>query len=260
MTEVMSGWDSSSTKKTNLDSGATFKQVKAMFIAMCQAVEIPGSSVPTPPTPEPSPPSAPESPDAGFEDGFESGGTGAWNTTFTTSGESVSAGRYTAHDGSYSARFTASGTSSGVENAYLYKDTDLTDVVASGYVRVSSSSSTWLRDDGDRFYVIRLSDGSQTLAMAGVRRQGGSNGWELYAKGSYVTATKTVNADTWYCVEVRYDAAQRLAELYIDGAKVLQLTVNSGGAAATHADFGVISSTNVQDGLTVYGDSFSISG
>ncbi|HJX22929.1 MAG TPA: M14 family zinc carboxypeptidase [Candidatus Bathyarchaeia archaeon] len=38
MTEVMSGWDSSSSKKTSLNSGATFKQVKAMFIAMCEAV------------------------------------------------------------------------------------------------------------------------------------------------------------------------------------------------------------------------------
>jgi predicted deacylase len=38
MTEVMSGWEASSTKKASLDSGATFKQVKAMFIAMCEAI------------------------------------------------------------------------------------------------------------------------------------------------------------------------------------------------------------------------------
>jgi predicted deacylase len=53
LSEIMSGWDSSSTKKTDLDSGNTFKQVKAMFIAMCRAVEV---SSPTPtPTPTPSP-------------------------------------------------------------------------------------------------------------------------------------------------------------------------------------------------------------
>ena len=39
MTEVMSGWDASSSKKTDLERGNTFKQVKAMFIAMCRAVE-----------------------------------------------------------------------------------------------------------------------------------------------------------------------------------------------------------------------------
>jgi len=43
MTEVMSGWDASSSKKANLETGNTFKQVKAMFIAMCQAVEGPSS-------------------------------------------------------------------------------------------------------------------------------------------------------------------------------------------------------------------------
>jgi len=45
LTEVMSGWDATASKKANLESGDTFKQVKAMFIAMCQAVE---SSSPSP--------------------------------------------------------------------------------------------------------------------------------------------------------------------------------------------------------------------
>jgi predicted deacylase len=56
LTEVMSGWDSSSTKRTDLTSGNTFKQVKAM----CQAVESTTTPAPTPtPNPTPSPSSTP---------------------------------------------------------------------------------------------------------------------------------------------------------------------------------------------------------
>ncbi len=40
LTEVMSGWDATATKKANLETGDTFKQVKAMLIAMSQAVEV----------------------------------------------------------------------------------------------------------------------------------------------------------------------------------------------------------------------------
>jgi len=39
LTEVMSGWDATSSKKADLENGNTFKQVKAMFIAMCQAAD-----------------------------------------------------------------------------------------------------------------------------------------------------------------------------------------------------------------------------
>jgi len=38
MTEIKSGWDNSATDKADLNSGNTFKQVKAMFIAMCTAI------------------------------------------------------------------------------------------------------------------------------------------------------------------------------------------------------------------------------
>ena len=37
LSEVMSGWDNSASKRTDLTSGNTFNQVKAMFIAMCTA-------------------------------------------------------------------------------------------------------------------------------------------------------------------------------------------------------------------------------
>jgi predicted deacylase len=39
MTEIMSGWDNSANKRADLDGGNTFKQVKALFIAMCRATE-----------------------------------------------------------------------------------------------------------------------------------------------------------------------------------------------------------------------------
>jgi len=39
ITEVMSGWDATESKKADLESGETFNQMKTMFIAMCQAVD-----------------------------------------------------------------------------------------------------------------------------------------------------------------------------------------------------------------------------
>ncbi|HJX22930.1 MAG TPA: cellulase family glycosylhydrolase [Candidatus Bathyarchaeia archaeon] len=212
----------------------------------------------TTPNPTPSPTPAPTPSDDAFEDNFESGDAGAWSGSSKTSGETVTIGKYTPYQGAYSARFTTSGTSSGTENAYLYENVDpLQKAFAKGYVRIVSSTSSWLRDEGDRFYLIRLSDGTKSLATAGIRRTGSTNRWELYAAGSYVTSSKVVSANSWHSVEIRYDAGQRLAEMYVDGTKVLQLTVNSGGAAATHVDFGILSATNVQAGLTVYGDSLS---
>lgn len=47
MSEVMSGWDSAANKKTALSSGENFQRFRAMFVAMCQAVE----SDDTPPVP-----------------------------------------------------------------------------------------------------------------------------------------------------------------------------------------------------------------
>ena len=43
LTEVMSGWDATETKKTSLESGETYNQVKALFMAMCQAIEVESS-------------------------------------------------------------------------------------------------------------------------------------------------------------------------------------------------------------------------
>ena len=36
--EIMSGWDATSSKKASLDSGTTFKQIEALFVAMCKAI------------------------------------------------------------------------------------------------------------------------------------------------------------------------------------------------------------------------------
>ena len=49
LTEVRSGWAATNSIKQDMESGNTFKQVKAMFIAMCQAVE---GDVPPPPPDE----------------------------------------------------------------------------------------------------------------------------------------------------------------------------------------------------------------
>jgi hypothetical protein len=261
LTEVMTGWDNSASKLTDLTSGNTFKQVKAMFIAMCTAISGSTTTTPTPTattTPAPTTTPTPTSPATTvvFTDSFDNGAATGWTSTIRTSGETTTIGSFTPHTGAYNARFTSTGSATGIENAYYAKNTNLADAYARGYIRIAGS--TQLTDEGDKFSLIRFTDGSQSLANVGVKREGGVNKWMLYGAGQTVTSSVTVSTERWYSIEVHYNAAQGLAELYVDGTKVLQLTVNTHNTA-THADFGLISSTYVQNPVTIYGDCFKIS-
>jgi predicted deacylase len=55
LTEVLAGWDNSASKLADLTSGNTFKQVKAMFIAMCTAISDSDPTPTTTPSPTPTP-------------------------------------------------------------------------------------------------------------------------------------------------------------------------------------------------------------
>lgn len=220
---------------------------------------------PTPsPTPKPTPtPTPPPSTTVTFQDGFENAALKSWSGINTSSGEQVSVTKNRAHHDFYSARFYTSGLYNGHENAFARKNINMQNAYARGYFNIASSTrgSTILRDNGDRFYLLRFSVNKEDVAWAGIRRENGINKWTLYAGNTYKTSTAVpISTDKWYNVELHWNAAQRIAEMFVDGTKILEIRATSGSIAnVTSVDMGIIYTTNVQNRLLVYGDCFRLS-
>ena len=200
-----------------------------------------------------------------FADGFESGGFNNWSGRKLTNGETATVSSYAPYDGRYRARFTTNGNYRGSEDSYAFKNIDMPEVYARGYVRISGSQI--LTDSGDTLYFLRLSDSAQSLAQVGIRRQSGINQWALYVRngsswiGPVYSNTPAISTNRWYSIELHWNRARGIVEMFVDGVKILQqttLNTSSMGNAKT-VDFGIISATNVQNELTVYGDCFKIS-
>jgi hypothetical protein len=212
-----------------------------------------------PPTPPPPPP--PE-PDILFQDNFESGNLDLWTGTGKTSGETITVTSNQAHHGTYSVCCTKTGSATSKENAYLYKSIgEVQEAYANGYFRIDSSTgSKILTDEGATVYFIRFSDGTQPLTCAGITRESGIVKWLLYSGGTYATASTAISTDHWYNIELHWNADKGLAEIFVNGAKMLQITVgNSYKINAKFVDIGIIAANGVQDQLTLYCDCFRLS-
>ncbi len=198
-----------------------------------------------------------------FQDGFESGLTSDWTSTVTTFRDTVSIVGTNPYDGQYHASFYTSGSSSGRENAYLSKTTDLQDAYASAYFNIvgSVTGSRILSDNNDRFYILRFSDSSgNDIALAGIRREDGVNKWVLYAVNTYKTSAVSIQTDHWYNVELRWNAQQERAELIVDGVKILEIDVDtSRNTTVAKAEMGIIYTYKVQNPVLLYGDCFKLS-
>ena len=227
------------------------------------------SSTPTPPpsqppnNPEPLPPEP--TPNVIFGDSFETRGFSSWSGTRLSSGESMRVTNYAPYDGTYHASFITNGRYHESENSYLFKNVDMHEVYARGYIRISSLQA--LEDNGDALYVIRLSNATRSLAQVGITQRSGIDQWVLYARsGSSWTApvysiTPLIKANRWYCIELHWSAAKRSVEMFVDGTKILQinaLNTASCGNVKT-VDFGIISATRLQNQLNVYADCFKLS-
>jgi hypothetical protein len=214
------------------------------------------TTTPTPtPTPTPSNPPA----NGAFTDNFESNSLNNWNKVTKTYRETVSVTSSNTYDGSYAAKFTTTGSYRGRENAYLSKTVNIETISAKGNFRISSSTSTILRDNGDRLYFISFTNSDGEVAYAGIRRENGDNKWVLYANGAKTSSAISISANQYYNVELRWDADQNLAQMYVDGTKILELTNTRNSGAVTNVNMGVIYTYNVQNALTVTGDNFVIS-
>ena len=212
-------------------------------------------------TPPPPPP-----PTSYFNDDFESQDFSRWTGTTTSSGESATVVDYLPYRGNYHGRFTSNGGGN-IENAYSYKVIDEDELYARGYFYVARSLP--LADNEDRFYFLRFRADGQSVAGAGIRRNGGVDQWIIYARdgsswiGPVYASSPIVEEDRWYCIELHWnkDSSHGLAEIYVDAVKVLEVgNINTAYFGnADEVDFGLISATNIQNDLIVYGDSFALS-
>ena len=208
----------------------------------------------------------PPSPVTLFEDSFESGDFSKWTGTSVSTGDTSTIVNLKPHHGTYNGRF-ASDTSSSSEYAYCYKSIDNSEIFARGYVYVASGLS--LSHNDDRFYFIRLRTSTESPAAVGIRRNGGVDKWVIYVRdGSglvrpFYATSPTINMNQWYCIELHWkkDASQGLAELYVNGIKILQATSidTSYYGNAAKVDFGLISDTDTEQTMIIYGDCFKLS-
>jgi hypothetical protein len=224
---------------------------------------------PTPtatPKPTPSPtatvtPTPTNPPSSGeFRENFESVADfmNNWYRT-TTWGEKVTQTNAKPYAGSYAACFTTNGLSRGRENAYISKSVNMETISTKGYFSIKSTTSRILSDNGDRLYFISFTNGQGEVAYAGIRREDGVNKWVLYANGAKTSSAFSISADKYYNVELRWDADKQLAEMYVNGAKILELNNYRNSGAVTNINMGIIYTYNVQNALTVTGDNFVIS-
>lgn len=167
-------------------------------------------------------------------------------------------------EGQYHGRFYTSGSTSTRENAYLRKSINSQDVYASADFRIVSSTTGTriLNDNNDRFYVLRFSDSSgNDIALAGVRREGGVNKWMLFAGNTYKTSLAvSVSTDRWYNIELHWNAQETIAEMFVDGVKILEIDVNTtANTTVANAEMGILYTYSIQHPMLIYGDCFKLS-
>ncbi len=162
-----------------------------------------------------------------FNDGFESGSFSAWTGTYATGGETKSVTTYRAHEGTHSAVFE-SNNGGGTEKAYAY-----TNISPSGDVHVQGCflvSKNGLIDNYDRFQLISLRSGDNTVAYAGWYKTSSGIRWflSLSTSGGWVTSYSRTAPSTgqWYMVKLHWKngVSDGVGELYVNDVKVCSLT------------------------------------
>jgi len=158
-----------------------------------------------------------------FNDGFESGDFGVWTDNFADSGCTREVQSTVTHHGSYAAHFAVPAGASG-RAAGCYKTfTQQTTCYIRQYLRVSSfpDNSThivYLEFDG-----ISGSSGKVAIYVDSE----GLKYWRLKTcTGTYDSASATINASQWYCIEVKVvvNAGAGEYRLYVDDSEVITQT------------------------------------
>jgi hypothetical protein len=201
-----------------------------------------------------------------FQDGFASGNFDQWDGTVVTAGERASVSTSHPYLGSTSAVFTSDGNEL-VEGAYAYKNIDEGKVYARAYFQISKGLP--LADDNDRFFLVRFTTGSQSVAGIGIECNNGESKWVSYARDGESVAwsnyrtTPSIEMNRWYSIELSWylNSEAGFSRVYIDGQKVLELwgIDTTGYGNVDSVQFGLINAFRVESGITLYVDTAAIS-
>jgi len=201
-----------------------------------------------------------------FSDGFEGGDFGidpntgyAWTGTSYGNGGTISVVTSPVHHGTY-AESADQGGSGAWAVAYKNFATTYSIIYARSYVRLSSLPSS-----GVRLYIYPCifegSAAAHILVGACVYNDAGTLKWDLQYRTDSVeenhaySTTPTINANQWYCVEVKFVQGSGNGEvgLYIDGNLVISVTgLTNNAYSAGRLELGVYSTSATY--ITVYHD------
>jgi len=194
-----------------------------------------------------------------FSDGFESGDFSAWTGINYGNGGSVSVVTSPVHHGTY-----AEGAIQGEIDAWAvaYKNfgTTYSIIYARNYVQLSSLPSSGVRLQISPV-IFEGSAAAHVLVGAYIYNDAGTLKWDLLYRTDSVeenhaySTTPTINANQWYCVEVKFVQGNGNGQvgLYIDGNLVISVTgLTNNAYSAGRLEAGVYSSSNTN--ITVYVD------
>ncbi|PVX25433.1 MAG: hypothetical protein CW691_04625, partial [Candidatus Bathyarchaeum sp.] len=147
-----------------------------------------------------------------FSDGFESGNFEQWTGTSTPSPTIVEV----PHCGTYSILRDDDN-----ERCYKYLPSSSSVIHVRAYWKLSVLPTT-----GNYSIVFRAYNASATRVTVEYWNDAGTYKWRLFLSesGESDTYTQTVDVDTWYCLEVRYDATSNLHKLWVDSAEVISFS------------------------------------
>jgi len=199
-----------------------------------------------------------------FKDNFNSADFDNWSGTRSSSG-AASVVDTLPYLGDFHAEFVANGDGQ-ASYAYCYKTVNEDEVYARGYFIAPSALP--LENEGERFYMIDLTAGQESVGGVGIRRHEGINSWVLYGRdgsgwvGPDYSSIPAIQPNHWYCLELHWkrDAAHGILETYVNGERIFaeeNINTNSFGNV-TEICFGVVA-IGIQKNLTIYGDCFAVS-
>ena len=209
----------------------------------------------------PSPPESDVQDPVLVNDDFGPQSENQWNEITASDGESVNMSSTIEPQDDWVASFSTDGQSNGTECAFLSKNVNMSGAIAKGEFLVNNSNySDVLKEDGDTILLMQFTNGEKSLASVGVKRELGVNRWTLEVGGFSKTASQVI-PNQWYALELRYDAMKGVAQLIVDGEKVLEMSILDTDLRVTikRFDVGIVSATSVTntttDKLVVYADS-----
>ncbi len=215
-----------------------------------------------------------------FASDFDTGDLSEWDSQYTTANETVTTSGSTyyggAGSGNYSCR-TATNGDGGYEAAYITKNVNDNELYVRACFRIAKEG---LNETGDYIQLIRLRNGTNTIAGAGVRVTSSGTFWWMESRSGTswvedVTQSVVINTSTWYQIELywkkgstngevrmwvnedlKYERINRDTDNY-GGCTLVQIgmpVTYSVTASTVYADTAVISSTYIGDRVYVWNE------